>query len=105
MAYLKISHFKRFVTTAATRVPLTTANLKVPSVTIQAEVSNTGQVYVGDSSVSATNCGIELDSGDSITIDAASLGSTDALISLSDIWLDVSVSTDGVWCMYLGRGE
>ena len=70
---------------------------------MQAEVSNTGQIYVGDNQVSSTSCGIELDSGDSITLNAASLGWAEGKIDLSAIWLDCSVSTDGVWCTYLER--
>ena len=70
---------------------------------LQAEVSNTGQVYVGDDQVSSTSCGVELDSGDSITLDAAQLGFAEGKIRLKDIWLDVGTSTDGVWCMYLER--
>jgi hypothetical protein len=101
--YLKIRHLTKTVTTAGTRERLTTSDLKVPAVLIQAEVSNTGQVYVGDNQVSSSSCGIELDSGDSITLSAASMGWANGQISLKDIWLDVEVSTDGVWCTYLER--
>jgi len=105
MANLKIRHLKKVVTAAATRERLTTADLKVAAVMIQSEVSNTGQVYVGDNQVSATSCGVELDSGDSIIFEAATFGMADALISMSDIWLDVETSGDGVWCMYFEREE
>ena len=105
MAFLKLRHLTKAVTTAGTREQLTTASLKVPAVMIQAEVSNTGQVYAGDNQVSATDCGVELDSGDSITISAAELGWAEGKIDLSTIWLDVSVSTDGVWCTYLERED
>jgi len=101
MKAVKPRCFTKAVTTAGTREQLTTAELYAPAVLIQAEVSNTGQVYVGDKAVSSANTGIELDSGDSITLSASDLGWTGALISLKDIWLDVSVSTDGVWCTYL----
>ena len=82
---------------------LTTSEKYVPAIAIQAEVSNTGQIYIGDNQVSATSCGIELDSGDSQTISAAALGMAHGQISVNDIWLDSSVSTDGVWCAYLER--
>lgn len=98
--------FRKAVTTAGTGEQLTTADIETPAVLIQAEVSNTGQIYVGDSQVnySATDAsiitGVELDSGDSISFDIADCGE-DAAINLSGIWLDAGVSGDGVWVTYL----
>lgn len=91
------------MTTAGTRERLTQADIKSPSVVIQAEVSNTGQIYVGDDQVAAAKTGIELDSGDAVTLTAPSMGSALSMVSLRDIWLDSSVSTDGVWVTYLER--
>lgn len=59
------------------------------SITIIAEASNTGQIFVGGSDVaSTTNTG--LDSGEAVT-----LASPHGFL-LSDIWLDSSVNGDGV---------
>ena len=101
MSLFKPRCFTKSITTAGTREQLTTAEIKVPALLIQAKVANTGQVYVGDKGVSSSNAGIELDSGDSFVLSAAEFGWEGGLIMLSDIWLDVSVSTDGVWCSYL----
>ena len=101
MAKVKPRCFAKAVTTAGTAEQLTSASIKAPAVFIQAEVSNTGQVYFGDSSVSSSNAGGELDSGDSITLSASDLGWAGKLIALDEVWLDVSVSTDGVWVTYL----
>jgi len=102
---LKPHCFMKAVTTAGTAERLTTSNIVVPSVQIQAEVAsaNTGDVYIGDSAVSATNYGLCLSSGDVQTFNAEQLGWGKAQISLKDIWLDVSVSTEGVSCLYLER--
>ena len=93
-------------TVASTTVPerLTTSNRVAPAALLQAELDNTGYVYVGDSAVSETNFGICLAAGDVYTLSAEELGWGRAQISLKDIWLDVSVATDGVSCMYLERG-
>ena len=100
---LKPRTFRKTVTTAGTREQLTTSGKAVPAVIIQAESTNTGIVYVGDNQVSSTN-GIELNANDSITLTNDDMGSSDAKISLKDIWLDVSVGTDGVNVMYEERG-
>jgi len=108
--------FRKAVTTAATRERLTIANLHVPWVRIQAEDDNTGVVFVGDSQVSSA-LGIELkvpaadaagstiQSVPAIELSAKNYGMGNAFISLSDIWLDVATSADGVICMYLERVE
>ena len=70
--------------------------------TISAERSNTGFIYVGDGQVSSTYYGIDLDAADSITFTAVDLG-IPGFISLSDIWIDCSVSGDGVSVMFLRR--
>ena len=101
--YLKPRAF--LVTNAAAATRLTTLNIKVASVIIQAERSNTGYVYIGDNQVSATNYGVDLASGDSITLSAKELGWADAKISLKDIWHFSSVSGDGVSCMFLDETD
>ncbi|TAL13940.1 hypothetical protein EPN95_04605 [Patescibacteria group bacterium] len=99
---VKPFHFRKTVTTATAREQVTTARIVTPTVIFQAEVSNTGQVYIGNDQVSATNCIVELDSGDSVELSAAHFGLADAQWDLSDFWMDVSVSTDGA---FVGYGE
>ena len=98
-------HFMKTVTTATTREQLTTAERHVTSAIIQAEITNTGYVYVGNSTVSSTDYFALLVAGASVSLDALSLGLSDAKIDLSEIWLDVSVSTDGVSVGYLETVE
>ncbi len=100
---LKPYAFSKVVAAAGTRERLVDSNLQAPVITLQAENSNTGTVYVGGETVSSS-VGIELTAGDNITFNAIELGLANAIISFKDIWLDVSVSTDGVKAIYLERG-
>lgn len=102
---LKIFHFRKTVATAGTREQLTTAKRHVPSIIFQAEVSNTGQVYIGNDQVTSTNCVVELDSGDSIELSAASFGGSQANWDLTDFHIDVSVNGDGVFVGYAERDD
>lgn len=61
-------------------------NTHVLEVVIQAKSTNTGLIYVGGSSVSSTD-GIELSAGQSMSFQVT---------NLNKLWLDASVSGDGV---------
>jgi len=73
------------VTTAGTRVQL--PNFPCREVTIIAKRTNTGYIYVGGNDVSSTVYGAELAANDSITI---------AVNNTNLIWIDASVSGEGV---------
>lgn len=62
---------KTTVTTAGTRVALAVSTA-CKSVTIKAALSNTGIIYVGNSTVSASN-GFELGAGDTVSMDISNL--------------------------------
>jgi len=94
--------FLSTVGTATTQERLTPLDLTVGAVLITAERSNTGYVYIGDENVSSTHYGADLSAGDSIRMTAIDFGyEAGTQISLTDIWLDVSVSGDGVSVMYM----
>lgn len=80
---------KTTVTTAGTRVALASSQA-IKSVTIKALRTNTGSIYVGNSSVASTN-GFELRAGESMSMDIS---------NLSTVNLDCSVNGEGV--TYLG---
>ena len=85
---------RKVVAASATAERLATAT-KCTSVTLTAETDNTGIVAVGSSAVVAalaTRTGIPLSAGDSVTI---------PVVDLSDIWLDTTVSGDGVTFVYV----
>ena len=103
--YMKPYCFLKTVSSSSTAERLTTSNIRVSAIILQAERSNTGYIYIGDSEVSSTNYGIDLNTADSITITAETFGLAGATISLKDIWLIPSVSGDGVSAFYLVRAE
>lgn len=80
---------KTTVTAAGTRVVLA-ASTTVKSVTIKALSTNTGLIYVGNSTVSSAN-GFQLAAGDTISMDIANLNTVN---------IDSSVSGEGV--TYIG---
>jgi hypothetical protein len=77
------------VTTAGTRVALA-ASTACQAVLIQAKAANTGIIYVGGSTVSATS-GIFLYPGESVEI---------SIDNLSKVYLDSSVNGEGVVFTY-----
>ena len=83
------------VTTAATRVALSTTTTPITEVTITALSTNTGIIVVGGSTVvaaAATRRGTPLAAGDSVGLEVNSLAS---------VWLDATVSGEGVSFTYL----
>ncbi len=84
-----IRNSKTTVTTAGTRVVLAASNT-IQAVVIQAVQSNTGTIYVGDSSVSSTN-GYELIAGQAIGV---------AIDNLNKIYIDASANSQSV--TYIG---
>jgi hypothetical protein len=77
------------VTTSGTRVALA-ASQSVKSLSIKALSSNTGTIYVGDSSVTSAN-GFRLLANESVSIDLANLNTVN---------IDSSVNGEGV--CYIG---
>lgn len=83
------------VTTAGTAVQANSGtSLYCQSIIFQAESGNSGNIYIGDSTVSATN-GIELDAGQSVTFSASQVGGS-LLYDLADFWADTSSNGDKV---------
>lgn len=81
---------RQVVTTAGTRVQLSTTQTSVLEVTITAETDNTGYIVVGGATVVAslsTRRGTPLSAGDSYTV---------AVNDLSDVYIDSTVNGDGV---------
>jgi hypothetical protein len=91
VASASIFNGKTTVATAGVRGTLA-ASQAVQSVTVKALSTNTGFVYVGNTSVSSAN-GFQLQAGESLSMDVANLNTVN---------LDVSVSGEGV--SYVGIG-
>ena len=88
------------VTTAGTRVPLSTTSLVVAQAYVEAKVANTGLIYVGDVAVTSTLCKrLEIPvSGEMLP--SVSLAPTADLLDLKDIYIDSSVNAEGVNVLY-----
>lgn len=90
------------VAAAGTRQAVSASVIYSPSVLITADSTNTGIIYVGDSSVSSTQ-GEELAAGQSMAIEGEWVGGTQGEVLLSDLYVDASVSGDKVRVSYLAR--
>lgn len=78
------------VTTAGTRVQLSTTSVPCIDLLIQGAAGITGRIYVGGPGVSST-AGVYITAGGSIPI------STD---NLNKVWLDSTVNAEGVTFIY-----
>ena len=83
----RIFNDQKTVAAAGTAELLKTAESEVNVITIKAESTNTGYIYVGDADVDSTN-GFILSAGEEVTI---FIDDDD-----TDIYIDSSVNGDGV---------
>lgn len=93
---------KKVVLAAGTRERLVAAPLEVKALVIQADPLNTGNIYLGESDVTATKC-VLLEEGRGIEITPEDTFSDEdfVVIDLYDIWIDAETSGDGVYISYI----
>lgn len=96
----RLATFSKDVTTAGTRVRLSSSDVFASEVEVFAKSANTGIIYLGGSDVSST-VGRPLDAGESFAI--AKLGDIDGRINLKNVWIDSSVNGEGVIVTYINR--
>lgn len=87
---------RKVVAAAGTAVTLESSSHAVDSVLITAETNNTGTMAVGGAAVVATVAtrqGTPLNAGDSITL---------RLVDLYEVYIDATVTGDGVTFTYIG---
>lgn len=85
------------VTTAGTRLPVSTTSQFSRLVIIQANTGNSGNIFLGDSTVSSSVFGVKLVAGASVTFGN---GGYDAKFDLSQFYADTSNSGDGYSVLY-----
>ncbi len=102
MAIKMFTAVAKSVTTAGTRVQLTTADTPVLSVTIQASTANTNGLWVGDSDVAVAR-GTRVAAGQAFTMSAETTGRHGEEFLLSDIWLDSDANGNTGWISYVKR--
>lgn len=88
----EISNGAVIVTTAGTAVPLSATSVAIKGVLIQMAEDNTGLIYVGNSSVDATNAPAW----------AAGLVFTMEIDDLSKVYIDASADGDAVTYLTIG---
>ena len=88
------------VTSAGTAEKIVASKTMVTSVVIVAKTANTGNVFVGQSSVDSTNSPLE--PGDSYTRTSDTVGGTPIHFDLNQMWVDSAVSGEGIDVFYDG---
>lgn len=88
------------VTTAGTRVQLSATQILAVNVSIQAKAANTGVIYVGGPTISSSR-GVALNAGDTLAL--LPMARHNEYYDLRSIWLDASVSGEGVTYAYRPR--
>jgi hypothetical protein len=103
MAAKLITQAQVTVTTAGTRVQISSTQTPVYSVVFSAPAANSGAIYIGDSNVAAGR-GVEMAKGTSFTIsgDVTSRSGQEELF-LSDFYVDAATSGDKVNVSYVTR--
>ncbi len=102
---IKAINSAKTVTTAGTRVQVSSSANYVTSIYFEALGTNTGYIYVGDSLVSSTVHIARLSAGQGFTIavDVTTGVGVGAELNLSDYWIDSSVSGEKCQVTYLQR--
>jgi len=90
---------QKTVTTAGTALALSATAMIVKKLKIKALGGNTGMVYIGKSTVSATN-GFELDAGQELDVSDL-FESPESEVNLADIFVDSGVNSEGVCFAYI----
>lgn len=83
--------FTKDIPSAGTRVQISNTAQRVKSILFHAQADNTGNIYVGDSSVSATASSMELQPGEAVRVKFG-----DGSVALSVFWVDAATSGDDV---------
>ncbi len=92
------------VASAGTAVAIAATSVVAQSCIIQALDTNTGAVYVGDSSVLASDKrGIKLVAGAALPLTADAMGGGVGVLDLSTIYVDAVNNNDKVSIIYLAR--
>lgn len=88
------------VTTAGTRVQVSTTDLWVKKVVIAGHAANTGNIFIGDSTVSST-VGLQMKAGAApVVLGDLEINGRDDFFNLKNMYVDVSVSGEKVSFLY-----
>ncbi len=101
LKWLKLAQIDKDVTVAGTAEALhATANTLAFDIIITAKETNTGNIFVGDSSIDSSSD--PLAAGESFTMSPPQSDDTREYgFDLNEVYVDSSVSGDGVWVKYM----
>jgi hypothetical protein len=102
-AFAQFKQLVKNVTTAGTREALVSSPTLVINFCIQAKAGNTGVVYIGTSEVSSSAYAVRLTAGNSYSVEMPVIGGHAMEVDLSELYLDVGTSGDGVTVAYYVR--
>lgn len=104
MSNLKLNEFRKTVTTAGSAVQLSLTTLKAQDILITADPDNSGTVYIGSASVSASSkLGIPLVANESVTLPGTEYQGVQEKFDMSLIYVDSNASGDTVIVSYYDR--
>lgn len=101
---LGINCFNKTVASAGTRVQLSANALYAQAIYLESIDSNTGSLYVGNSTVSATNYMKKLAAGGGFSLNAAPgafIGPDGGMLELSQLWVDSSTASQVLLVTYI----
>jgi hypothetical protein len=100
MSMVKVKSIAAAVTTAGTQVALAAAGTMARSCSIQANSSNTGNIFVGGDDVNSTN-GVVLEPGQAIELEPPTdAGGMHMDMDLGEIYIDSAVNGEAVRVIY-----
>lgn len=99
---IQITSFQKTVAASATAECIvdSTSALRAPDVAIQALSTNSGGVWVGDSSVTSSGPGVRITAGQTVSLEGYHARGTNQFFTLKDICLAVESNGEGVTVTY-----
>lgn len=105
MGLSSLATFQKTVAAAGTQERLSATQLEVSEFSVKALGANTGKIYIGDADVDSTT-GYEISADQAFNwsdVQEWQFRQNSAWIDLKDVWIDSSVSAEGVCVAYVLR--
>jgi hypothetical protein len=88
---------------AGTRVQLNAGSIGCPSIILTAAHGNTGNIYIGDSTVSSTAYAAVLSAGQSLTLTGITRGGSNEDMQINTLYADTATNGNDVHVSYYAR--
>lgn len=98
-----VGHIESNVAAAGSGQQISSSNLTVLSAVIQAKPGNTGNVFIGGSTVSSSSYGVVLSPGESLSLSKDALKPSSSGINLAEVYIDAATTSDGVTIFYTSK--